>query len=102
MAPKLPLVPNDFKLTTWLAVGAIFQSTVMTCFPGRITMALPFVLVLSRMILTYLEAKGIRALPSTVKRGRWTTRIPLGINAEMQDRSKGGFVLFVLGARTLQ
>ena len=102
MAPKLPLVPNDFKLTTWLATGAAIQAIMMMALPSRFAITLPFMVILSKMIMVYLEVQGFRRSPSTVKRGRWTTRIPLKVSANVQDRSQGGFVLFILGARTLQ
>jgi hypothetical protein len=89
---------DDFRLSSWLALGACLSSLSTLLFPRWITISVPLLLIFGRVLRVYLMTKGIVVDPSNVVKGRWTARIP----REASPEKKTGVVMFILGARTLQ
>ncbi|KAH7110615.1 hypothetical protein B0J11DRAFT_586195 [Dendryphion nanum] len=98
MVRKIPLIVNDFALSTWLILGALLQSFSVIIFPYGLAIRVPFILLLLRLFSTYHEAQGYLASSGAILRGRWTARVA-GDDAE--NTSKDRVVVFILGARTL-
>ncbi|CAI6330941.1 unnamed protein product [Periconia digitata] len=97
MARKIPLIVNDFKLTTWLIVGAFLQSLTMLVMPSSYAVMVPSLLLGARLIATYLEAKGYLPSSSVIYRGRWTAHTL----DNLSEPPKRDVIVFILGARTL-
>jgi hypothetical protein len=97
MAPKFPLITNDFKLSTWLIFGALIESLFMITLPQSFAIRLPALLLILRGFLSYLEATGSASAAICI--GRWKARIS---DQGPYQIGNDGVVIFILGARTLQ
>ena len=93
---------DDFRITTWIAIGALITSLTTLCLPPRLTISIPLFVLLSRLLHTYLQVRGILTKPSNKLSGRWTARVPRDYDSMAGSEDNGGVVIFILGARTQQ
>jgi hypothetical protein len=100
-------MPEDLRLTTWLAIGAFLYALTTHYLPFRIIIHFPLLLLLTRTLYTLLlTTELLPTPPSNTLWGRYTTRLPPSTastnNPEVGKGTNGGVVMFVLGARINQ
>lgn len=92
------LILDDFRMTTWLAIGAFIYAVMIRYLPYWIVIQSPILLLGARTVKTVLIARGVLSgPPSNTLPGRYTTQIP-----EIRGENQKGILLFVLGARINQ
>ena len=97
------LEPNDFKTSTWMAMGACLLLLSQYYLPSGLSNALPLVYLLYRIARMIIDTFGLHTFSYTsLVRGRWTAT--LGEPDASADLNGGsdGIVMFVLGARINQ
>jgi hypothetical protein len=95
-SPLFLPIADDFRVSTWLALGAILYAALQRALPFQAVVYLPIFILAVRVVHTLFESRGVlRDSPNTLW-GRYTTKIPA---SKPQDQA---IVIFVLGARINQ
>ena len=90
----------DYRITTWLSIGAALQLLSLRFLPPTISTLIPILYLTYRIIILASDTQRIyTGVFTNVKRGRWTAELP--ISSGKGDKSDG-IVMFVLGARINQ
>ena len=100
----LAVIRDQFKLSTWLLIGALMQSLLYHLLPLRIASLPAAILLALQVIKTTLMSKGLLHDTSldNVLPGRRTAQIP-NEDGTMPDKAADKeVVVFILGARSNQ
>lgn len=91
--------PNDYRISTWLLIGATLQCLLITLLPRNISLLPPLAFLIYRFSRGYLIATGRLPNPvaSSVTHGRQTWRIP-SADDSTDLNSSGTIVVLVLSA----
>lgn len=85
-------VPDDFRITTWLAMGAFIYAIATWLLPYKTLLLLLLILLAFRGLYTLFSTRR----PSNTLWGRYTTQIPAKVSENQ------AVVVFVLAARINQ
>jgi hypothetical protein len=94
-SPLFLPIGDDFRVSTWLAIGACLYAALTRALPLRIVIYPPVLLLVVRLGQTLLATKSVQTAAPNTLWGRYTTKIP----AQPDDQA---IVVFVLGARINQ
>ena len=95
--------PNDFKISTWMAMGGVFVVTCQAYLPNSWGSWLPVLYLGYRMIKMFLDTLYLHTGSyTTLKRGRWFASLPEPKAPVKFNGGADGLVMFVLGARINQ
>lgn len=104
MPPKNPLGKEDFRLTTWLLIGASLQSVLLLVLSRNLAILVTAFVLGSRMVAGVFRTYGYLHDPSTegVRYGNHTVRFPNEDGSIPSKPSEKGVVMFVLGVSSNQ
>ena len=95
--------PNDFKLTTWLAMGASLLLVAQSLLPGRLSNGLPLAYLGYRLVKMVVDTLRLHTGSYTsLLHGRWTATLPEPESPAEVNSGSDGIVIFLLGARINQ
>lgn len=104
MKVDLKYFRDEFRVTTWLLIGACLQVLLLTVLPTRLAVAPAVVALTSRCIVFVFTRYGI--LPDLslvdIRAGRTSTRLPRSDGSLSPTPAEHEMVVFVLGARSNQ
>ncbi|ORY18776.1 hypothetical protein BCR34DRAFT_553445 [Clohesyomyces aquaticus] len=93
-------IPADFRISTWLILGASLECLAILTLPRNISVLPPLALLIYRILHGYLTATG--TLPNPLNRnrtlGRTTWQIPSADNTLTPKPSSDSIVVLVLSA----
>ncbi|PVI06334.1 hypothetical protein DM02DRAFT_514960 [Periconia macrospinosa] len=100
--PKLRYFSDDFRMSTWLLIGACIQALLTLAAPPRVAIAPAFVLVFSRIFAFLIVRLGF--LPDRSSQHVWlgksSAQIPRPDGSFSQNPSEQEIVVFILGAQS--
>ena len=97
------LEPNDFKISTWMAMGALLLLVAQSYLPSNIGSRLPIIYLVYRLVKMFLDTWRLHTGSYTsLQRGRWTASLPEHLSPAKTGSNSDGLVMFVLGARINQ
>jgi len=97
------LEPNDFKISTWMAMGAALLVIGQSYLHFGWIKMLPFSYLFYRTAKMILDTLRLHTGSyTTLMRGRWTATLPEPGIAPNANSGADGLVMFVLGARINQ
>ena len=97
------LEPNDFKISTWMAMGATLMLLAQWYLPASLGSSLPILYLIFRLVKMVVDIFRLHTGCFTnMMHGRWTATLSeLSATVEANTGSEG-VVMFVLGARLNQ
>ncbi|KAH9866702.1 hypothetical protein J1614_008395 [Plenodomus biglobosus] len=109
MAPKFLNIasPGDYRISTWLLLGATLQSILVATLPRTISLLPPILFLTHRIFYNYLIATGRlpNPLETDIVHGRQTWKIPSSPDknnkantAEEQNEANASIVVLVIAA----
>ena len=100
----LAFIRDQFRLSTWLLIGACLQTLLLLLLPARIASFPAAILLASRVIKTTLMSKGFIHDMSldNVLLGRRTAQIPNEDGSFPERAADKEVVVFIVGARSNQ
>jgi len=97
------LEPNDFKISTWMAMGAALLVIGQSYFHFGWIEMLPFSYLMYRIAKMILDTLRLHnGSYTTLMHGRWTAKLPEPEIASSVNSGSDGLIMFVLGARINQ
>ncbi|KAL8747866.1 MAG: hypothetical protein Q9190_000314 [Brigantiaea leucoxantha] len=97
------LEPNDFKVSTWMAMGAVLLLLSQTYLPSSLGTYPPILYLgyrIAKMVIDTLRLH--TGSYTTLVRGRWTATLAEPEVSPHFNSGSDGLVMFVLGARINQ
>ena len=97
------LEPNDFNISTWMAMGACVMLLGQRFLPHVLGSWLPFAYLFYRFLKMIVDTARLHTGSYTsLVTGRWTATLSAPNESGDIDNSRQGVVLFILGARINQ
>lgn len=97
------LEPNDFKISTWMAMGAGLLLLCQLYLPSSFSSLLPLSYLTYRFLKMVFETFRLHnSSYTTMMRGRWTATLSEPEDSVNVNSGSDGIVIFVLGARINQ
>ena len=95
--------PNDFKISTWMAIGAVLLLACQSYLPPSLGSLPPLLYIIYRIVKMVVDTLRLHSGSyTTLFCGWWTATLPEPkAPMDMKNRSDG-LVMFVLGARINQ
>jgi len=101
---KLKYFRDDLTVSTWILLGACFQTLFLSILPATLATTPALLLLLYRMVVSISTRKGLLPDPSTkgVRMGRFSNQIPEPDGSFASTPSYQEVVVLILGARSNQ
>ena len=97
------LEPNDFNISTWMAMGACVMFLGQRFLPHVLGSWVPFAYLGYRFVKMIVDTARLHTGSYTsLITGRWTATLSAPDESGVMDNSRQGVVLFILGARINQ
>ena len=97
------LEPNDFKISTWMAMGATLMLLAQCYLPASLGSSLPILYLSFRLVKMIIDTFRLHTGCFTnMMRGRWTATLSEPGDAADANNGSDGNVMFVLGERLNQ
>lgn len=97
------LEPNDFNISTWMAMGATIMLLLQCYLPASLGSSLPILYLIFRLVKMIIDSFRLHTGCFTnMMRGRWTATLSEPSDAGEANNGSDCIVMFVLGARLNQ
>lgn len=95
--------PNDFNISTWMAMGSMVLLCSQLFLPCRLTTLIPIFFLGYRILNMVVDTLRLHTGSYTnMMRGRWTATLPEPKVPSRLNSGSDGIVMFILGARINQ